>query len=242
MWKFEQIAKSKTADLLHATEQPPRTLYEIHQLAELARRAVRGETPLEEVIRRVVAASSDREMLFGAPPGYLAAGVLVGAPEPIRTHFWSTASRELDARSLKMLRTQFRESGPPPTLPVDSEDGGAGAHEQWAVTVYGTADPSKVVSAVQRAEPGARLLEHWAEYEPLVWIFEMPAGADARVALSIAAGVTHATGTPTSCDVPAATGALGPDIVAFCQPGGTPALGSVAGAPSAPVFTPIKSA
>lgn len=242
MSKFDQIARAKTAELLHATEQAPRTLYEIQQLAELARRAVRGEAPLEEVVRRVVTASNDREMIFGAPPGYLAAGVLVGAPEPLRALFWSTASRELDARSLATLRSQFREPGPPPTLPVDSEEASAGEHEQWAVMVYGTADESTGVSAVHRVVPGAKLVDYEADFEPALWIFEMPAGADANVALSIASQVAQETGAPASCDVPAAMGALGPDIVAFCRPGGVPALGRVEGEPRAPVFTPLDSA
>jgi hypothetical protein len=239
MWSFQQIADSATADLMLATKHPPQTLYEIHQLAELARRAVRGEAPLEEVVRRVVAASNDRELIFGAPSGYLAAGVLVGAPEPIRSSFWSTASRELDARSLATLRSQFREASPPPTLPVDANEESTGEHEQWVVTVYGATDELKVVSAVQRVALSAKLMEHWAEFEPPAWIFEIPAGADSRVALGIALEVANATGAQASCDVPAAMGALGPDVVAFCRPGGEPALGRVEGDPSAPVFTPM---
>ncbi len=241
MWRFQQIADSATTDLLRETEHPPRTLYEVHQLAELARRAVRGAAPLEEVVRRVVAASNDREMLFGAPPGYLAAGVLVSAAESIRAIFWSTASHELDERSLATLRTQFREAGPPPSLPVDSNEESTGVHEQWMVTVYGASDESKVVAAVEHVVSGATLIEYWAEFTPPAWIFEMPAGADSHVALSIASEVAHATGAQASCDIPAALGALGPEVVAFCRPGGVPALGTVEGDPRAPVFTPMDA-
>jgi hypothetical protein len=240
MWKFDQIANSTTSELLLATEHSPQTLYEIHQLAELARRAVRGEASLEQVVRRVISYCSDRELMFGAPPGYLAASVLAGAPDPVAATFWRIASEELDARSLATLRSQFRDARPSPPLPADSTDVASGEREQWMVRVYGPADESAVVAAVRRIVPNALLVEHWEEYHPPIWIFEMVAGVDAGVAMRIASEVANATGSPASCDLPAALGKLGPEVVAFCEPGGVPALGTVDGdTPGSPVFIPI---
>lgn len=221
MRSFEKIS---TEELLRSAESRPETLHETKALEELAHRATRGDAPVEIVAQIVVGWCSDENMRFGGPPGFLAASVLASASVPVKEVFWRIAHQMLSTRSLDTLHRFLGEGLPNRELNEDPLRIPA-LNEALSVRLLCAGSSHDVETAVRNVMPKAVLVEELTAVDFLEWFFNVPPPVDLRMVLEIAAEVARATQAACTCNLPARYGALGPDVVAYYSPGGTPAIG-----------------
>ncbi len=209
------------AELVRLGAARPRTLFEAHALAAWARRAVAGETPLPPVVAAVVAACTEDGLLFGSPPGTLAALVLDDALPPIREALWARAREHLDGLSYRRLASALgRPADAGPAAPRAEPD-------TLVLWIYGTTTTEAVQAALAPlglpSEVDASLSAPDAGELGLV-----TARTLSREELSGAVGaVARTIGVPVSCTLASAEGDLGPDRVLHAGPDGVVRLARV---------------
>lgn len=101
------------ARLLELARRRPETLYEMHALAELARRALAGRVDLNEAMSATLRACTFNPPIFGGSAGALAATVFALGPPETAESFWARAQVELDELSLEVLQSAYEERDAP---------------------------------------------------------------------------------------------------------------------------------
>lgn len=227
MWKPEDVARLPLPELRRLGAKRPTTLYEMHVLAAWARRAVSGEEVLEPVIEATVAALTEDRLLFGSPPGMLAAAVFQEASGPARDALWAAARARLDANSFDrleraLLNRRGSPEAPSPPSPPPSKAEGADLLTMWT---YGRAVP---LDTLAEAIAGLGL--------PVRIDAELSTPAAGELAIVTERGLSRPeiaaivracsaiTNQPIACTLAADEGELGPDQVLYATPGAEPTL------------------
>jgi hypothetical protein len=230
-----------TEELLRMAEKRPETLYEVKALEELARRAVRGDAAFEVVAQWVVRWSSDDNLLFGTPPGFLGAAVLASAPGALQEVFWRKAHEQLNERSLDTMHLFLGTKSSPAAKSSGAVPEPHPLDEAWVVRVLGKTSSRDVEAAVLRAAPAATLVEELTVLEPPEWLFSVPQPVNLRTSLTIAREVARTSRLLSTCDLPSRFGYVGPDVVAYCSPEAEPMVGIVRVDAEGPTVEPIDS-
>lgn len=226
MWKPRDIEKLSLAELRRIGAAPPETLYEMHALAEWARRAVRGEERLELPLNATIAALTEDAQLFSTPSGMLAAAVFHETADDMRGTFWAAARARLDNNSLERLERAFGSSGSSQS-PVRRTTASVRPDMLTLWTYPHVAPLDEVGRAMAELRLPARIDTDLTvpDTGEVVIRTERPLS---RVEIaSIVRATTAVVRQTVACTLSSQEGDLGPDAVMYAEPGAEPMLGRV---------------